>query len=169
MNMELRYYYPLKDSLSTNILQEIFLLNEINKPALGELRDVDHLNELYKFSLFCVCCYLENKLISFALVMNSQSDYQSPNYQYFKKKFPEFLYVDRIAVDDDYQRIGVGSLIYKKLSFLAKENNQPLCCEVNTVPLNKQSLDFHSKNKFKIIDEIEFGEKTVAMLCKSNY
>ena len=169
MEFNIVFLKPKINKLKFDLLNDIFNLNEINKPALGELRDVDHLNELYEFSLFCVCCYLENKLISFALVMNSQSDYQSPNYQYFKKKFPEFLYVDRIAVDDDYQRIGVGSLIYKKLFFLAKDNNQPLCCEVNTVPLNKQSLDFHSKNKFKIIDEIEFGEKTVAMLCKSNY
>ena len=53
--------------------------------------------------------------------------------------------------------------VYAKIS---SNSSVPLCCEVNTVPLNQQSLDFHRKQKFEIIEELKFGKKRVAMQVK---
>ena len=98
--------------------------------------------------------------------MNQTSNYDSPNYGYFKAKYDEFLYIDRVAVEADHQRKGIGSLIYRNIYQFAINNNVPLCCEVNTKPKNDQSIDFHQKNNFEIIEEIPFGNKMVAMMVK---
>ena len=62
--------------------------------------------------------------------------------------------------------MGVGSCIYNKLCELNSEVPIPICCEVNTITLNQQSLDFHSKQEFIKIEEVKFGKKRVAMLVK---
>ena len=117
--------------------------------------------------MFCLCNFFEDKLNSFALIMSKDSDYQSPNFLYFKNKYEDFIYIDRIAVQSNFQRKGIGTSFYKSIYQLNRQNNIPLCCEVNTFPLNQQSLDFHIKNKFKIIEEVDFGKKRVVMLVKS--
>ena len=116
-------------------------------------------------NLFWVLSILTLNFIS-CIYKCKNSNYQSLNYQYFKRKFTNFLYVDRVAVVDKAQRMGVGSRIYKKLYEISSNSSVPLCCEVNTVPLNQQSLDFHSKQKFEIIEELKFGKKRVAMQVK---
>ena len=86
---------------------------------------------------------------------------------YFKKKYDDFMYIDRIAISEKYHRKGFGSLIYKELHNQSKNLGISLCCEVNTKPINQQSLDFHKKLEFSIIEEISFGKKIVAMLVKN--
>ncbi len=164
--MNLNFYNPINEKLTNSILKDVFTLNENNKPALGGLESLDRLKDLYNFSMLCGCSFINQKLIAFCLLMNQTSNYDSPNYGYFKAKYDEFLYIDRVAVEADHQRKGIGTLIYQKLYTLSKQRNIPLCCEVNTFPLNQQSLDFHFKNKFKIIEEVDFGKKKVAMLVK---
>ena len=166
MNNEICCFYPENKTLNLSLLKSIFHLNEVNKPALGQIADLNHLKKLFKSSLFCMCTFNKGLLTSFTLVMDENSDYQSPNYLFFKSKFSRFLYVDRIAVADEFQRIGIGSSCYNYIYDLAKKEKLPFCCEVNTVPLNQQSLNFHKKNGFEVLDEISFGLKTVVMLVR---
>ena len=72
------------------------------------------------------------------------------------------MYIDRIAISEKYNRKGFGSLIYNELYNRSKNLGIPLCCEVNTKPINQQSLDFHKKLEFSIIEEISFGKKIQA-------
>ena len=165
--MNLVFYNPKLDKVPKNILTDILELNQDNKPALGGIDGLIHLEKLYNSSMFCLCNFFEDKLNSFALIMSKDSDYQSPNFLYFKNKYKDFIYIDRIAVQSNFQRKGIGTSFYKSIYQLNRQNNIPLCCEVNTFPLNQQSLDFHIKNKFKIIEEVDFGKKRVVMLVKS--
>ena len=68
--------------------------------------------------------------------------------------------------DEKFQNKMVGTLLYKVIYSISSAISVPLCCEVNTVPLNTQSLNFHKKMEFQKIDEIPFGIKKVAMLIK---
>ena len=166
MKQKVEILYPNKDKLNNSLKDMIFNLNESNQPALGALKTIEYLQNLYVQSLFCAYTFAKNQLSSFAFVMNEKSTYKSPNYLYFKNKYSHFLYIDRIAVANMHQRKGIGSLLYKKIYQLAINNNVPLCCEVNTNPRNDQSIDFHQKNNFEIIEEIPFGNKMVAMMVK---
>ena len=166
MNSDLRVSYSVNENLDNDLLNQIFELNQNNIPALGGIMDLSALSLLYQQSKFCIYKIREDQLVAFALIMDKSSNYKSPNYLYFKKKFSDFLYIDRIAVSATFQRMGIGYSIYQELFSRTSKLSIPLCCEVNTFPVNQPSLDFHKKNLFQTIEEIRFGKKTVAMLVK---
>ena len=157
---------PTIDLLSYELKSAIYNLNQANIPALGAVNDFEHVQQLYDFCTYCYLAYKQEQLIAFVFVMDESSLYQSPNYQYFKLNYDSFLYIDRVAVSDLYQRKGVGSELYNHIYLKCIEANIPLCCEVNTLPRNEVSLNFHLKLNFKITEERPFGKKKVAMLIK---
>jgi len=166
MNIDVQVIESNSNSLSKQLIQFMYETNQSNIPALGSLNSLGHVKELFVDSKYIISVKNEIDYIGFAVVMNNNSNYKSLNYQYFKRKYTNFLYIDRVAVVNKAQRMGVGSSMYKRLYELNSEFSIPICCEVNTIPLNQQSLDFHSKQKFKIIEEVKFGKKRVAMLVK---
>ncbi len=166
MNCKTEIKYSKKDKLSKEKLNLIFELNQNNIPALGSLNNLKHVQDIYNNSLFLIEVIVEDDFAGFAFVMDNKSEYQSLNYRYFKNKFKNFLYIDRVAFIDKFQRRGYGTITYDEIHKLSKKLNSLLCCEVNTFPLNKESMDFHRKFGFSVIEEVPFGEKKVAMLCK---
>ena len=160
-------YYPNIDTISNKLFQSILKLNQVNLPALGAIKDLKHVNELFLSSKFIIVVRHQNHFIGFAIVMDGNSNYQSLNYKYFKKRFGNsFMYVDRVAVDEKFQNKMVGTLLYEVIYSISSAISVPLCCEVNTILLNIPSLNFHKKMEFQKIDEIPFGTKKVAMLIK---
>ena len=157
---------PTIDLLSCELKSAIYNLNQANIPALGAVNDFEHVQQLYDFCTYCYLAFKQEKLIAFVFVMDESSLYQSPNYQYFKLNYDSFLYIDRVAVSDLYQRKGIGAELYNHIYLKCIEANIPLCCEVNTLPRNEVSLNFHLKLNFKITEERPFGKKKVAMLIK---
>ena len=85
---------------------------------------------------------------------------------YFKNKEDKFLYIDRVVIKDAYRRRGAGSYLYDHLHELAKKEGIPLCCEVNIMPKNQISLNFHSKKGFKEDGECHFKSHSVKYLIK---
>jgi predicted GNAT superfamily acetyltransferase len=166
MNCRIEIIYSQKDKLSHKIIQFIFELNQKNIPALGSLDDLKHVQDLYNHSLFAAVVIVKEKIVGFAFVMDHKSDYKSLNYKFFKNNFKNLLYIDRVAFKEEFQRKGYGTELYNEIYKISNDLFYPLCCEVNTIPLNKQSLDFHHKFGFKTLEKVPFGEKQVAMLCK---
>ena len=166
MNCRIEIIYSQKDKLSDKILQFIFELNQNNIPALGSLNNLKHVQDIYNHSLFAALVTKKEKFIGFAFIMDYKSDYKSLNYKFLKNSFKNFLYVDRVAFGEEFQRKGYGTELYNEIYKIANNLGSPLCCEVNTIPINKQSLDFHHKFGFQTLEKVTFGEKQVAMLCK---
>ena len=163
-NLSTRIIKSGKDELSNELKLSILELNEANLPALGSLGTIEKVSDLLTLSS---CFYLvvdQNKLIAFLILMDEKSSYQSANYGFFKFRYKQFNYIDRVAVSSQYQRKGIGTYLYNQITTLTK--SQKLCCEVNTVPMNKSSFDFHHKLGFKVIEERPFGDKKVAMMMK---
>ncbi len=66
------------------------------------------------------------------------------NYTWFSERYPRFLYVDRIVIDEPFRRIGLGRKIYDYVEEHAREIGVPyVTCEVDTVPYNEASMKFH--------------------------
>ena len=163
-NLSTRIIKPGKDVLSNELKLSILELNEANLPALGSLGTIEKVSELYNLSSCFYLVFYKNDLIAFLVLMDKTSSYKSPNYLFFKTRFKQFSYIDRVAVSFHNQRKGVGTYLYNQVAALIKDQN--LCCEVNTVPINKISFDFHHKLGFKVIEEKPFGKKKVAMMIK---
>ncbi len=138
-----------------NLLNDVYLLNQLNTPEVGSLESVDHLQSLLQMSLLNLFVSNNHEMIGFIICFKEKSDYSSKNYKFFSEREKKFLYIDRVAIAEKYRRKGLGKNLYNKLEILCKENKIPLCCEVNTFPMNKPSINFHKNLGF-----IEVGKKT---------
>ena len=138
-----------------DLLNEIYLLNQSNTPEVGSLDSVDHLQNLLQMSLLNLFVSNNEEMIGFIICFKENSNYSSKNYKFFSEREKKFLYIDRVAIAEKHRRKGLGKILYNKLENLCIENKIPLCCEVNTFPMNKPSIDFHKNLGF-----IEVGKKT---------
>ena len=163
-NLNTKIKEPGKHVLSNELKLAILELNEANLPALGSLGTIEKVLELYTLSSCFYLVFYQEELIAFLVLMDEKSSYQSPNYRFFKSRFKQFSYIDRVAVSSKFQRKGIGTYLYSQITDLIK--GQRLCCEVNTVPMNITSYNFHHNLGFKVIQERPFGSKKVAMMMK---
>ena len=162
-DIELSIFTEVPDSMALNIL---YSLNQDNTPEVGDLKSLNSLCELIHMSALNFYVLENNTIIGFVICFRENSEYKSLNYKYFKNKEDKFLYIDRVVIKDGYRRLGVGSYLYDHLHELAQKEDIPLCCEVNIIPKNDISLNFHSKKGFKYDGEFHFDDHSVKYLKK---
>ena len=111
-----------------------------------------------------VTCVGDN-VAGFLLVFDQNADYDSVNYRWFVERYPHFLYIDRIVVDQSYRGAGLGSALYRDLFDFARDAGVPrITCEYNRVPLNAVSREFHRSFGFSEVGTqwLEGGKKQVS-------
>jgi len=148
-------------------LDLLLQLNARCEPNVGRI-------DLERLRWFCdVASYFKvadgaDGLLAFLIALAPSAPYQSPNFLWFKERYDDFLYIDRVAVVEAARRGGVGRAIYADVDRFALAQHGRLTCEVNTRPRNEVSLVFHQRLGFETVgsQETEGGTKTVAMLMK---
>jgi uncharacterized protein len=110
---------------------------------------------------------IEGDVAGFVITMAPGAAYDSDNYAWFGERYDDFLYLDRFVVSDRYRRRGVGSFIYDLAEADAAAHGL-LVCEVNVVPANPPSLEFHANRGFVEVGRLEHdsGKKVTSMLAK---
>ena len=154
--------------ISSEFLKEIYNLNQEHTPEVGSLSSIEYLQELIKLRSDNFYISFKNKIIGFMICFREGSEYKSKNYKFFTKNKSKFLYIDRIAVKSDYRRNGIGRSLYALLGSIAMDKEIPLCCEVNTQPLNQISIDFHENLGFCRVGEFAFDDHAVAYFIKEH-
>lgn len=149
-----------------NKLDDIYLINQDNVPAVGSLESIEKLKELISISSYHSVLLLDKNVIGFSICFREGTSYWSENYKYFTQGLKNFLYIDRIAIDHNYRRKGLGTSLYKDIFSNAKLENLRVTAEVNTKPVNEVSLNFHSYMGFEQIGERKFKNHDVAYLIK---
>jgi predicted GNAT superfamily acetyltransferase len=110
------------------------------------------------------------KLEAFLLAFDQGADYDSPNFLWFKKRYPRFIYVDRIAVAESARGRGHARLLYRDLfDTAARSGHDIVVCEVNSDPPNPASDAFHAALGFLEIGKaaIHGGKKSVRYFARS--
>lgn len=101
------------------------------------------------------------------LTFDQDADYDSPNFLWFRARYPTFVYVDRVVVADSARGRGLAKGLYDDL-FAAAEaaGHARIVCEVNSDPPNPASDAFHAALGFVPVGtaEIHGGKKTVTYL-----
>lgn len=152
-----------------DLLHQLYDLNQENVPEVGSLSSLKELNDLIQMSNITRYILSENKIIAFLVCFREGSKYHSLNYKFFNQHEKEFLYVDRVAVKKGFINQGLGSRLYGQLYEECQDALLPICCEVNTYPVNQISLNFHSKNGFQDVGKFEFDDHSVVYLKKINH
>jgi predicted GNAT superfamily acetyltransferase len=146
--------------------QSIYDLNQANTPEVGSLESIQHLKQLIEFSSYNLLVLKEDEIVGYIICMREGSAYGSENYKFFTQRLKKFLYVDRVAIDEQHRRAGLGQAIYEDIFAQAISDSLPIALEVNTQPVNQPSLSFHEKMGFNRIGAKDFDDHSVAYFIK---
>ena len=161
----------MPDDVSIRRLEEsdwrfAWRLNQSEIPQVGA-ETFPKFKRLCTISVFAALAVMDGERAGFLLGMTADADYDSPNFTWFRERYPQFLYVDRIAVVREQRSRGVGRALYAEAEGHARQNGLSLlCCEVNLIPPNPRSMAFHAKLGFVQAGSQVAHGKTVAMLVK---
>jgi len=98
--------------------------------------------------------------------MCSGAPYQNENFAWFARRFPRFVYIDRVVVSPACRGLGVGRLLYGRVFDHAAARGIPaVTCEYNIEPLNAASRDFHDRLGFRELGTqwVAAGKKKVSL------
>ena len=107
---------------------------------------------------------------AFLIVFDQHAQYDSPNFVWFRDRFPDFAYVDRIVTGPQARGKGYARALYGDLFTKAvAAGHRRVVCEVNQDPPNPVSDAFHATLGFAEIGRqaLQGTSKTVRYLSKN--
>ncbi len=113
---------------------------------------------------------LNQQPVGFLMGFGDGSNYDSVNYQWFNERYDSFVYIDRVVVGVEVRSAGIGSAFYARLEQWAYEQQKScLVAEVDIVPLNQGSLNFHLRKGFVEAGQQVYGnpQKKVSLMRKN--
>jgi uncharacterized protein len=94
---------------------------------------------------------------AFLLAFDQGAHYESPNFLWFRTRYPRFVYVDRIVVASSARGRGYARHLYHDVfEYAVKAGHDRIVCEVNSSPPNPASDTFHAALGF-----VEVGTASV--------
>jgi predicted GNAT superfamily acetyltransferase len=145
-------------------LEVVWSINQENVPAVGEETLAD-LSKIHDQSTIALVAEVSDQIVGFCMVLLPGADYGSPNYEFFCERLDNFIYLDRVAVTENFQGMGIGSALYREVEMRA--DAEWFALEVNTKPRNEGSLRFHAREGFVQMEELETRPgKTVSLMVK---
>ena len=109
-------------------------------------------------------------LDAFLLAFDQDARYDSPNFIWFRARYPRFVYVDRIVVALSARGRGCARRLYGDLfEHAVRAGHDRVVCEVNTIPPNPASDAFHAALGFVEVGtaSIHGGSRTVRYLSQT--
>jgi predicted GNAT superfamily acetyltransferase len=107
------------------------------------------------------------ELAGYLVAFDPGARYDSLNFLWFHERYKDFIYIDRIAVAASARRHGVASGLYQDFFEFARPRTDLVTCEVNTRPVNAESMAFHESFGFREVGTQETGgdAKTVSLMA----
>ncbi|CAM3324738.1 GNAT family N-acetyltransferase [Nocardioides dubius] len=105
----------------------------------------------------------EGQRAGFVLTFAPGVDYDSTYYRWFSERFADFRYLDRVVLDDSFQRLGLASRAYAELE-AGTGPQRPMTLEVNVDPPNHASLAFHAGRGYVEVARVGNAGKQVALM-----
>ena len=107
---------------------------------------------------------------AFMLAFDQNARYDSPNFIWFRARYPRFVYVDRIVVAPSARGRGCARRLYADLfEHVVHAGHDRVVCEVNAIPPNPASDAFHAALGFVEIGtaSVHGGSRTVRYLSQT--
>lgn len=141
--------FDIKDCSNSRLKNLLNLNNQFSKET--SKLDLEKFEEMVANS-FCAIAIAPE--VGFILAFDENSNYNGAHFQYFKTKYENFLYIDRVIVGRNFQGQGIGTSFYEIILEIAEEEGKDLLvCEVNIDPPNDISIEFHENFGFEAIEE----------------
>ena len=95
----------------------------------------------------------DGHLAGFLVALSQDAPHDSPNFLWFRERYPEFLYVDRIVIASTRRGAGVGRVFYGDVQSFAEVRVPRLCAEVFLEGSNHPALLFHGSFGFREVGQ----------------
>jgi len=90
--------------------------------------------------------------VAFLIAFAPDADYDGVHFSWFRERFKDFVYVDRVVVAHEARGRGIARALYADLFQRAEaDGHSMICCEVNVDPPNPASDAFHASLGFREI------------------
>jgi predicted GNAT superfamily acetyltransferase len=149
-------------------LPQLLELNQSNLPHVGSISQSE-MAHLYRQAIYFRIAEWNNRPAGFLVAFGPGADYDSLNFLWFKNRYPDFVYIDRIIIAAEARRKGIAFALYRDLeNFAARQQIPWMTCEYNLRPPNEISRLFHESYGFSEVgtQETENGKKTVSLQIK---
>lgn len=149
-------------------LDRVLEINNAAVPNMNEL-DIHAMRHFAETSPWFRVAVMEGTIEAFLIALRPGAGYESINYRWFEARYPDFVYVDRIAVHEASRGRGLGALLYDDVISYARSAGSPIvCAEVNLHPPNPGSIAFHERHGFERVGELDHADegKRVAMFVR---
>jgi predicted GNAT superfamily acetyltransferase len=91
----------------------------------------------------------DGHLAGFLVALGQDAPHDSPNFLWFRERYPEFLYIDRIVIASTRRGAGAGRVFYGDVQSFAEVRVPRLCAEVFLQPGTDHALLFHGSFGFR--------------------
>ena len=109
----------------------------------------------------------DGNLAGFLVGFDAQADHDSSNFAWFRARYPEFFYIDRIVVASRRRGGGVGRAFYADVQSYAELRYPQLACEVFLDHGADPALLFHGSFGFREVGQNQMpGGLRASMLLK---
>jgi len=104
----------------------------------------------------------------FLVALGPDAPHDSPNFLWFRERYPDFLYIDRIVIARPRRGGGRGRAFYADIQSFAEVRRPLLACEVFLQSGNDPALLFHGQFGFREVGQNVMGGSGIraSMLLK---
>ena len=148
-------------------LDSVLALNNAAGPAILPL-DTARLRHFFDHAEYFRVAERGGTLAGFLVGVGSQCDHDSSNFRWFRERYPNFFYIDRIVVASRRRGGGVGRAFYADAQSYAELRYPQMACEVFLDDVNDPVLLFHGSFGFREVGQHVMPETGIraAMLMK---
>ncbi len=148
-------------------LDSVLALNNVVGPRILSL-DAARLRWFYAHASYFRVAEIDGVVAGFLIAMRENTGHTSPNFRWFRERYPEFVYIDRIVISESYRRDGLGRILYCDVTSYAEVRVPLLTCEVFLEPRDDAVVLFHGTYGFNEVGQHVMADvgRPVSLLAK---
>lgn len=133
-------------------LDSVLALNNAAGPAILPM-DVARLRGFFDSAEYFRVAERDGTLAGFLIGVSPDTRHGSSNYRWFRERYPDFFYIDRIVVASRRRGGGVGRSLYADVQSYAELRYPQLACEVFLEDGSDAALLFHGSFGFREVGQ----------------
>src|SRR5258706_5290016 len=147
-------------------LDRILALNNSAGPSILPV-DLARIRTLFECACYFRVAEVDGVIGGFLIALTPEAGYDSMNFHWFRERYPDFVYIDRIVIARPYRGLGLGRVFYADVQSFADVRSPLLTCEVFLDPRDDVSVLFHGTYGFREVGQQILPDKhRVSLLAK---
>ena len=115
--------------------------------------DADRMRFFWRHAAYFRVAETDGHLAGFLIALKPDTAYDSPNFVWFRDRYPEFVYIDRIVIAGAHRGAGLGRVLYADVQSYAEVRSPRLACEVFVTTASDPALLFHGSFGFREVGQ----------------